>query len=78
MISFDSRKDKLIRAMSAAGYTYDDIESRPDWVCFWGEFGEEPTFTSWDELEEWLNGVVFDDPEVAKKVWDIMHEEVSA
>ena len=78
MIRFDSRKDKLIRAMSKAGYALDRLESTDEWLRFFTPGCGTVAFDGWEELEEWLNGVVFDDPEVAKKVWDIMHEEVSA
>lgn len=74
----DKRQYRLTLAMYAAGYAYDGLESTDEWVRFYTPTCGTIAFDGWDDLEDWLNGVVFDDPEVAKKVWDIMHEEVSA
>ena len=65
-------KDPLIAAMEAAGYTYDGLESTNDNLRFFGEGGQVITMGGWHECEEWLNGVVFDDPQVMNRVeiWD--------
>ena len=59
-------KDPLIAAMEAAGYTYDGLESTNDNLRFFGEGGQVITMGGWHECEEWLNGVVFDDPQACK------------
>ena len=63
-------KDPLIAAMEAAGYTYDGLESTNDYLRFFGEGGQVITMGGWHECEEWLNGVVFDDPQVMDRVED--------
>lgn len=68
-------KDKLIKAMDVAGYTYDELESTDDWLRFFYD-GGVMTMDGWQDVEDWLNGVVFDDPDVAAKVYNIMDEEV--
>ena len=68
-------KQKLIFAMRAAGYEYDDLESRDDWVRFFGDYCTMLSFGSWGEVEEWLNGVVFDDPDISDRVERIMKGE---
>lgn len=66
-------KDPLIAAMEAAGYTYDGLESTNDYLRFFGEGGQVITMGGWHECEEWLNGVVFDDPQVMDRVEIILH-----
>jgi hypothetical protein len=66
--------DKLIPAMTAAGYHYDDINSNDSYYQFNGEYGHI-YFESPKEIEEWLDGVVFDDPEISVEVEKIMHPE---
>ena len=63
----DEKHMRMITAMRAAGYTYDTLESRDDYLRF---FGEENVvnFGSWDDLSDWLHGVVFDDPAVRDAV----------
>lgn len=73
----EAKKERLIGAMSAAGYTYDELESTDDWLRFFVEYGGGVfSMDGWDALEDWLNGVVFDDPEVACKVQKILNMEV--
>ena len=68
-------KDPLIAAMEAAGYTYDGLESTNDNLRFFGEGGQVIIMGGWHECEEWLNGVVFDDPQVMNRVEIILHPE---
>ena len=63
-----AEKDVLIRAMEAAGYTLDTIESTDDHLRFFGEGGQTMTMAGWHECEAWLNGVVFDDPVMSDRV----------
>lgn len=68
-------KDQLIAAMESAGYTIDVLESTDDNLRFFGEYGQTMTMGGWHKCEEWLNGVVFDDPQVAERVEIILHPE---
>ena len=67
-----AEKDVLIRAMEAAGYTYDALESTDDHLRFFGEGGQTMTMGGWQECEAWLNGVVFDDPDITAQVEQIL------
>ena len=70
----ESKKRKLIAAMATAGYDYDDMESYGDNLHFYGEFSSS-WWEGWQEVEEWLNGVVFDDPATSDAVEIILHPE---
>ncbi len=70
-----AEKDQLVAAMEAAGYTLDTLESTGDNLRFYGAFGNILTMGGWHECEEWLNGVVFDDPQVSDCVEIILHPE---
>ena len=60
-----AKKDQLVAAMEAAGYVLDTLESTEDNLRFYGAYGNVMTMGGWHECEEWLNGVVFDDPQVS-------------
>lgn len=68
-------KEQLIAAMEAAGYSYDGVESTNTQLRFFGEDGQILTMGGWHECEEWLNGAVFDDPQVMDHVELILHPE---
>ena len=70
-----AEKDQLVAAMEAAGYTLDTLESTGDNLRFYGAAGNIMTIGGWHECEEWLNGVVFDDPQVSDRVEIILHPE---
>ena len=70
-----AEKDQLVAAMEAAGYVLDTLESTQDNLRFYGAYGNVITMGGWHECEEWLNGVVFDDPQVANRVEIILHPE---
>lgn len=70
-----AEKEPLIAAMEAAGYSYDGLESTNDSLRFFGESGQVLTMGGWHECEEWLNGIVFDDPQVMDRVEIILHPE---
>ena len=70
-----AEKDQLVAAMEAAGYTLDTLESTGDNLRFYGASGNIITMGGWHECEEWLNGVVFDDPQVSERVEIILHPE---
>ena len=46
-----AEKDVLIRAMEAAGYMLDTIESTDDHLRFFGEGGQTMTMAGWHETE---------------------------
>lgn len=71
----DWRVDRVTRAMEAAGYSLDPIESSAERGVFNGDYGARMEFETVLEAEEWLEGVVFDDPEMSDAVEKIMHPE---
>lgn len=71
----DWRVDRVTRAMEAAGYSLDPIESSAERGIFNGEYGARMEFETVHAAEEWLEGVVFDDPEMSDAVEKIMHPE---
>ena len=46
-----------------------------DNLRFYGAAGNIMTMGGWHECEEWLNGVVFDDPQISDRVEIILHPE---
>ena len=68
-------KSKIIAAMDAAGYHFDELENSDDQLRFLGEYGTVMYMDSWKEAKEWLEGVVFDDPVVSDRVEKILHPE---
>ena len=62
----------LIAAMEAAGYWFDSFESNDMNQRFVGEYGNVVWFNGWDDVEDWLMNVVFDDLEIANNVERIM------
>ena len=68
-------KEKIIAAMEAAGYYFDELESTNDQLRFHGDYGTTMYMDSWKEAKEWLEGVVFDDPDVSDRVEKILHPE---
>ena len=66
----------LIAAMEAAGYYFDGLDSSDTAPVFNGNWGTRIWFNGgWPEVEAWLEGVVFDDPEVSEAVERILHPE---
>ena len=68
-------KETIIAAMAAAGYSFDDIDSYDDWLVFNGDYCTKMEFSSWNDVQDWLENVVFDDPEISDKVEKILHPE---
>jgi hypothetical protein len=68
-------QDTLIKAMEAAGYHYDELESTEGQLRFIGREGNIMTMDSWRDIAAWLNGVVFEDPEQSDSVESILHPE---
>ena len=67
--------DLLCKAMTAAGYNYAPVESYIGWLVFRSDYGDPLHFITWQAVREWLEGVVFDDPEVSDAVERILHPE---
>jgi hypothetical protein len=67
--------DRIISAMKAVGYELDETDSREDMLVFYGDYCIRMKFDSYDAVEEWLDGVVFDDPEISDNVERIMHPD---
>ena len=65
----------LAAAMEAAGYVLDPMESTSGHLRFYGNHGELMFMESWRECEDWLNGVVFDDPQISDQVERLLHPE---
>ena len=61
--------------MDAAGYSFDELESTDDNLRFLGEGGTLMQMSGWKDAKEWLEGVVFDDPDVSDRVEKILHPE---
>lgn len=59
---------RLVEAMEAAGYWFDEFSSYDGYLVFDGNYGTRMDFESWEEVEEWLRGVVFDDSDVSDAV----------
>ena len=68
-------KSKIIAAMDAAGYSFDELESTDDNLRFLGEGGTLMQMSGWKDAKEWLEGVVFDDPDISDRVEKILHPE---
>ncbi len=76
---FLESEQKLIPAMEAAGYHFDELESTdgnlrflPDGIH---EIGGVMISDSWNDVKEWLEGVVLEDPDTAERVERVMHPE---
>ena len=67
--------EKCKAAMEAAGYYFNEIDSYDGCVKFDTEHLFNNSFESWKEVAEWLDGVVFEDPEISTVVEQIMHPE---
>lgn len=67
--------DRIISAMKAAGYEFDETDSNENMLVFIGDYCIRMKFGSFNAVEEWLDGVVFDDPEISDKVERIMHPD---
>lgn len=68
-------QERLIEAMEVAGMRYDIYDSVPDALRFSSEEGIVTYFESWDEVTNWIEGTVFDDPDIETEVDEILHPE---
>lgn len=70
-------KEKLIPAMEVAGYHFDELESTDGNLRFLPdgthEIGGVMISDSWNDVKEWLEGVVLEDPDTAERVERVLH-----
>ena len=71
----ENYETRLVDAMEVAGMHFDEIDSSPDSLRFTSETGIVTYFENWNEVENWIEGTVFDDPEVEQEVDEILHPE---
>ena len=73
------QKEKLIPAVEAAGYHFDELESSDENLRFLPDGTHEIAGAwiadSWNDVQEWLEGVVLEDPDTAERVERVMHPE---
>ena len=73
------QKEKLIPAVEAAGYHFDELESSDENLRFLPDGTHEISGAwiadSWNDVQEWLEGVVLEDPDTAERVERVMHPE---
>lgn len=71
----DNYETRLVDAMVVTGMHFDELDSSPDSLRFTSEMGIVTYFENWNEVENWIEGTVFDDPEVEQEVDEILHPE---
>lgn len=59
--------EKLKELMEMTGYSYDELESEPGNLRFFTE-AWTCSFTCWADVYRWLNGVMFDDPDITDDI----------
>lgn len=73
------QKEKLIPAMEAAGYHFDELESSDGNLRFLSDGIHEISGAwiadSWNDVQEWLEGVVLEDSDTAERVERVLHPE---
>lgn len=72
------RKDrygKVKDAMRTAGYNYDWQHSDDYTLCFVTDLGQSIQFDNWMDVEDWINTVVFDDPNTNQRIQNILHPD---
>lgn len=79
MLLESEQKEKLIPAVEAAGYHFDELESSDGNLRFLPDGTHEISGAwiadSWNDVQEWLEGVVLEDPDTAERVERVMHPE---
>lgn len=68
-------ESRIIDAMKAAGYYFDEINSHEGYILFHGDYSSHIYFETVDELVSWIDGVVFDDSRISDEVERIMFPE---
>ena len=73
------QKEKLIPAVEAAGYHFDELESSDGNLRFLPDGTHEiegvRIADSWNDVQEWLEGVVLENPDTAERVERVLHPE---
>ena len=68
------RMEQIVEAFEAADLSYDNINSYGGYLVFNGE-GSVYSFESWAAAEDWIEGVIFDEPERNEAVERVLHPE---
>lgn len=66
----DVDKDNLIKAMELLGYYYNDIDSYDGYI----KFNDIEGFNSWDEVQEYLELLVIEDPDISDQIENLLKE----
>lgn len=75
-LDYDYQETELLcRAMRAAGYGYLGTDRDGELLRFTDDSMQDIVFTDWPEVREWLEYVVFDDPDVSDAVERVLHPE---
>lgn len=75
-LDYDYQETELLcRAMRAAGYGYLGTDHDGELLHFTDDSLQDLVFTDWPEVREWLEYVVFDDPDVSDAVERVLHPE---
>lgn len=75
-LDYDPEETELLcRAMRGAGYGYLGTDRHGELLRFTDDNLQDIVFANWPEVREWLEGVVFDDPNVSDAVERILHPE---
>ena len=73
------QKEKLIPAVEAAGYHFDELESSDGNLRFLPDGTHEISGAwiadSWNDVQEWLEGVALEDLDTAERVERVLHPE---
>jgi len=75
-LDYDYQETELLcRAMRAAGYGYLGTDRDGELLRFTDDNLQDIVFANWPEVREWLEYVVFDDPDVSDAVERVLHPE---
>ena len=69
------RMEQIVEAFEAADLSYDNINSYDSYIVFNGAGGSVYSFESWEAAEDWIEGVIFDEPERNEAVVRVLHPE---
>jgi hypothetical protein len=75
-LDYDYQETELLcRAMRAAGYGYLGTDRDGELLRFTDDNLQDLVFANWPEVREWLEYVIFDDPDVSDAVERVLHPE---
>lgn len=67
-----SKEQRMEEAMELAGMHFDRYDSSEDSLRFTSDLGTVTYFEGWAEVNDWLHGTVFDDPELEAEIEDLL------